>query len=249
MEAFKKVMSEKIMMPTAEAVLEKGADLKTKKVVAFFASKGQRYDESDRKLMVIGRALYGWELPREFNEFKDETGALKFADSAWEIIYKGERCPNQWVLETTPDYNPKRSAFWRVIKQVGLKLGVYQDNDPNWSSYILWSNLYKLNPDKSENPSEKLCDIQYPGCAELLEMEIEEYKPNFILFLTGLGWAYPFLLDIDGFKCRTMQSQYVSGRGIYDSSEVHAKVVVSIRPERQNESSFVNDVISSFLDL
>lgn len=58
--------------------------------------------------------------------------------------------------------------------------------------YMCWSNLYKVAPDGG-NPSGRLRTVQFKRCAEVLRSEIESSKAQNVIFLTGYGWARPFL--------------------------------------------------------
>ncbi len=62
--------------------------------------------------------------------------------------------------------------------------------------HICWSNLYKVAPDGG-NPSSPLMSVQFDRCAEILGSEIESSKAQNVVFLTGAGWAKPFLARLN----------------------------------------------------
>jgi hypothetical protein len=72
-----------------------------------------------------------------------------------------------------------------------LARGIASDSD-DCIDHICWSNLYKVAPDGG-NPSGRLMGVQFARCVDVLRSEIESSKAQNIVFLTGLGWAKPFL--------------------------------------------------------
>ncbi len=103
---------------------------------------------------------------------------------------------DQWGISEPKTYNTKRSAFWRVIRQVTGRLGIADIETDEWPSHLIWSNLYKIAPLDGGNPGEQLCRFQYDQCLKCLMQEIMGWKPRRILFLTGIGWANSFLEDL-----------------------------------------------------
>lgn len=245
-----KLFAREILLPAVE-MMKQNEGYEDKKVIGFFAGKGKHYDKSPVKLMVIGRALYGWEDKHDASIITSLESAEEISVKAYNFIYKEDLCPLQWVVEEVGDdkkYNSNRSAFWRVIKRMVFELGCAPKDDPEWSSKIVWSDLYKINIDNG-NPSEELCDAQYPGCAAMLELEIEKYQPDKILFLTGMGWAYPFIIDLKGFDCKTDQKTYVKGLGYYRYPNKEAQVVISVHPQGKNESELIQEIMEAFRSL
>jgi len=171
----------------------------TEALCGFIALEGDKY-KSGRKLMVIGRAVNGWGDGQSIAELQNPTARAEFVDG---FVYPDGECQMAWVAKSagaSDTYNTNSSAFWRVIREVSRCLGVWQDDqEDGWSSHLVWSNLYKVSPYAGGNPSNKLCEIQEPGCIDLLRTEIREFAPDKVLFLTGMDWAWPFM---KGLGCR-----------------------------------------------
>ncbi len=177
------------------------------RLTGFRAIKGHNA-KGQGDLMVIGRALNGGGkgfLPQELDE---KINVEQIAD---DIVRQNKLEPRwttlRWVAEDWQKtefelreeaqikrsenfYNPRRSQFWRVIKDVVQSLKVTDTNgNNNWSSYLIWSNLYKISPFNGGNPSGRLMEVQREKCIELLKLEIETWKPKHILMLTGGDWS------------------------------------------------------------
>ena len=246
-----KVFADDILMPIGRAVACR--TLRTNgELTGFFAMKGERYRPSG--LMVIGRAVNGW---------VDGICAAKLTDSAVrnEFALKvqersatppdGCSCPMSWVTTqwgATDCYNTKRSAFWRVIRRVVDGLGIAKANDRDWSSHLVWSNLYKLSPEAGGNPSSGIMGAQLEGCKKLNALELKTYRPSRLLMLTGEDWAEPFL-DALRSEGRT-RGQHVQRTGRWNLlSEGETHVVVAVHPQCKNERDWGDEVLKGFREL
>ena len=104
------------------------------------------------------------------DQLEDPAFRREFALEVQKSVEGNGRCPMAWVTErwgATNCYNTKKSAFWRVIKQVTQSL-MADANCKDWSSRLVWSNLYKVSPGKGGNPGPTLCNVQLCGCKEVL---------------------------------------------------------------------------------
>lgn len=218
-----------------------------KKLTGFMARKGQLYNH---EIMVVGRAVNGWISEadaRLANEFVDAEKRTHFRIAS-QSLDGDSICSMQWVLQNwininSQEYSTNRSAFWRVIKSLVLQLNIDGLNESNWSSHLVWSNLYKISPYVGRNPSDKLCWIQLEGCISLFQQELAEYMPKRLLLLTGENWAKDFLPDICNDK-KTV-GNYVEACG-YLSNNQKTKVVVACHPERKKEGIWIQEVYSAF---
>ncbi len=215
---------------------------KEKHVTGFLAREGSQY-KNNRELMVVGRAVNGWgegictdNLVEESENYAKEVNNFK-------PIIGNKDCPMSWVEESF-HYSAQSSAFWRTIRKIVGKLGLENDEE-KWSSYLVWSNLYKVAPAEGGNPSDKLCDIQLEGCRSLFKTELSIYAPKRLLLLTGLCWAKPFLEYIQ-FKWKSDDKNHVECYGQYKTSKATAKVVVSCHPQGKNEEEWVEAVLGAF---
>lgn len=135
-------------------------------------------------ILFIGRATNGW--------VSDSTDIKElFGDGKYAIFARKDQM--KWVnnLEGNKDpkgYNTRKSAFWRVIKQVSEK--VYPDK---WYDNIAWSNLCKIAPSEGGNPSDSLYYSQLKDCQLILKKEIEILSPKYVIMLVGQNWAKDFM--------------------------------------------------------
>jgi hypothetical protein len=153
----------------------------------------------------------------------------------------------EWVVkpQDVKKYNPNRSAFWRVVKSIVDVLEIADVEKDIWSSHIVWSNLYKLAPEKGGNPSESFCKKQFSGCLSLLKYEFEHYLPKRLLFLTGLNWAEPFLKGLSYNQIKNKPGLVKQIGKIQLESHIIDCVIAS-HPQGKPEKEWVNEVVSNF---
>ncbi len=227
-----------------------GNDFTEKKLTALFPIKGKEYKS---ELMVIGRAFNGWGGKEDDICWENKKGNPSKKTIENIIGYSEEEidvCPMKWItdhwgLETEVnkngfEYNMKKSAFWRVIKEILSELKITSAED--WASHLVWSELYKIASNKGGNPSAKLLNAQFEKCKKVLNEEIIEFKPKRILFLTGYDWFKDF--ENLGFNRDNIESSLVEWVGSYKNKNV--KVVVAKHPQGKNETEYVNQVIKYF---
>jgi hypothetical protein len=150
----------------------------------FSMGVGKRYNG---KLLVIGRATNGW----GYRFAKDDPNdRLRVSESFIAAIDSGNL---DWVSQqwgATAGYNSKKSQFWRVSRMLANRIANHSDD---CIDHICWTNLYKIAPPDGGNPSGRLMRVQFERCAQILGSEITFSKPQNTIFLTGYGWAKPFL--------------------------------------------------------
>ncbi len=224
--------------------------IKDKEIVGFLARKGIFYKGD---LMVVGRAVNGGDTDyfKRPADFSDSKSRVEYAEKVWTsgLISKDGVCPMHWVSDFWGNtkneykYNTLRSAFWRAIKGVTAGLGVTSDH-VRWPSHLVWSNLYKVAPSHGGNPNSTLCNIQLPGCIELLQFELNTYKPSHLLFLTGMGWARPFIDKMNVHVQVKPSFNYVEEFGhlfLIDGKQV--KFAVASHPQGKPGTSLVDEVL------
>jgi hypothetical protein len=206
--------------------------------------KGELYKS---ELMVIGRAVNGWTEGVNPKKLKSEDSRTEYADLVYNTVTSSDECPMGWITGcwgNKDGYNTKKSAFWRVIRSVVSELGISDVEQDTWSSHLVWSNLYKVAPAKGGNPNNTLCNIQFPSCSSLLEMELKYYNPKRVLFLTGVDWAEPFLENI----CSIVQNDtsHVVAVAQLKINSQKTKIVVATHPQGKPEEEWVSEVVTSF---
>ena len=218
-------------------------------ITGFLAIKGREYSTLDGGLMAIGRSVNGWGdsdiIPAHLC---DQELRENFAGKVvqWSTGEDGN-CPmhHYW------GYNTPLSPFGRVLRGVVRQLEIPDFDEAIWPSYLVWSNLYKLSPSDGGNPRITLRNAQRPGCIDLLRVELKTYRPDHLLFLTGLNdWADPFLeaLEINDVPMPTDPNfLFVEkfGRLTHHNNQL-CKVVIACHPQTRPEGQWVNEVMEAF---
>lgn len=219
---------------------QQASRLPVSEVTGFLSMAGQYYDGA---LMVVGRAVNGWTEGIFPTSLSVPAEVSRYATVVQESVAGNSECPMRWVTDGwsgTDGYNTRRSAFWRSIRSVvqGLRIANVEAGD--WPSHLVWSNLYKVSPARGGNPRDVLCDIQFSGCAELLNLEFQTYRPSRVLFLTGADWAAPFLST-----CNLLQDarfQYVEKVGVCED----ARCVIAVHPQGKPGEVWAREVLTAF---
>ena len=217
-------------------------------VTGFLAIKGEEYSTLGGGLMAIGRSVNGWGyrgiMPAEFC---DQELRENFAGQVvqWSTGEDGN-CPMQYYW----DNNNAGSPFGRVLNGVVHNLEIPDFNEAIWPSYLVWSNLYKLSPSDKGNPNITLRNAQQTGCIDLLRVELETYRPERVLFLTGYDWACPFLEEFTKNYSQMpeeMNQTYVKQFGQLILPNQHqCKVVIACHPQTRPEDAWVCAVMKAF---
>ena len=216
------------------------------KLTGFLAQEGCRY-KRDGGLMVVGRAVNGWTGEYHPKDFADRDIRENHASDLQEMSV-GQGCPMAWVTKqwgATNVYNSRKSAFWRVIKQVTERLGISKPGSEDWPSHLVWSNLYKLSPAKGGNPDQNLKNAQLCGCKQLFKRELQDYCPKYLLLLTGKDWAEPFLEIFQDVDVGSMGQYVCCTASWYSSSGIATRVVVAVHPRSKPEQNWVDEVIQA----
>lgn len=206
----------------------------------FSAQKGKFYNNN---VMFVGRAVNGWGT--EFKLKNIDSNLL--LDNLFSSL-PNNNCPLKWVESSwgiTDKYNPNKSAFWRVVKQISENINGL-DCSHHWSSKVIWSNLYKIAPNEGGNPSDGLCNAQFNACNELLEAEIREFKPKYIVFLTGYNWFDGFLSESINLK-KIKNTRWVEAEGTLNFDDEIYKIVIAKHPQGKPEFDLMTEVMDSLI--
>lgn len=219
-------------------------------LTAFCASEGEN---ARGGLMVLGRAVNGWEdKPWKIENLRNEGKIRGIIDGLYNFT------STKWVMdcrihpEKYNNYPITRSAFWRVIESVTKKL-IPETTDENWTDYIAYSNLYKVSPYCGGNPSNRLAEIQRKDCINLLKQEITQWQPERILFLTGLNWADKFLIENGkGLGEITVRTKNFEDRLVQMTGDLTIPqgtpipFVVASHPQGKPETLLTQEILRSF---
>jgi hypothetical protein len=223
------------------AGLRKIGEPQNSQALTLFAARAGSLQRGE--LMVVGRAVNGGDICFKASEL-DERRQGELLDKLCAEAMPEGRDPLGWVGRgwgSKTEYNTRRSQFWRVIRAVSLAL--IPDASPvDWYSHIVWTNLYKVSPHQTGNPSGDLLRNQLPACVDLLSTEIEHWNPRRVLFLTGLEWARPFLS-----KLGCVVDAPGTGAIIEATTTLGGKdVIVAPHPQGKPERILARDIIARF---
>jgi len=203
----------------------------------FSSGIGKEYND---KLMFVGRAVNGWYTRFDKTNIKDKEIVLTDInkhiaedDLQWVIDLWGN---NEYNEDYETDYNTKKSPFWRLIKRLSDEL---IEKNEFVINKIVWTNLYKISNFKGGNPSGSLRNIQFDTCREILNLEINIFKPQIIIFLTGLPWTKPFISGLNNIMTNA-NNKYVEFVGKLDNS----LIIVGQHPQGKPEIVHFNEIIN-----
>jgi hypothetical protein len=211
-------------------------------LVPFWPLRGAAYDA---ELLVIGRSVNGWIEDWTATELADPATRRAAVERMRIDAEPAEGCRMGWVtnLWSAQDgYNTRRSAFWRVLRRIVLTEPAHGAGADHWSSYLVWTNLYKVSPAAGWNPGADLQRAQRADAIELLRLEVAEFAPRRVLALTG-GWIAPFADDLG--LALEPRAGFVEGIGHVEGRAW----VVAKHPMRKPEAPFVAEVLAAFADL
>jgi hypothetical protein len=224
----------------------------TKGLVCFCPMRGSC---ADGRLMLVGRALYGWgTTPFKAPEMELETERNKILDNTLTVSSSDRECPIQRLHDSwrarlrnkNSKYNPERSSFWCVAREIIQKFGAPEERG-KWVNYLYWTNLYKISLQTTGNPSSSLQKKVGPSSQKMLATEIELLQPQRILFLTGKWWADPFLHNSKYVSQETATYTHVHQTGFWSlSNGSKAAVVVADHPERKRRSTIISEIMDAF---
>lgn len=236
-----RLLAERILTPLGQA----HSLLPQQPLVGFMSMVGRAYSG---ELMVVGRAVNGWAIEAKRPlELDSADAAGTYAEAILASVSDKSNCPMAWVTAcwgATEGYNTKKSAFWRAIHSVLRGLSQAAADDDTWPSKLVWSNLYKVAPAEGGNPSNFLCDLQLPGCIELLQAELATYRPRRVLFLTGLNWARPFAKALDWPLSKDSSLSHVEAFGEAPLHGQSVRFAIATHPQGKPGDAWAHEVLS-----
>ena len=183
------------------------------KLTAGMYLTGEYYGSTENKLLVVGRALNGWEdtycwythdthidikstALEIIGAWNEQTYGTKAHDrysskiQSTQTKLSPEDCRRlEWVRSYYKDKKrstESSSPFWCLSKKVTKQL--LPEYEKDWTKYIAWTNLYKLAPFNGGNPDSELCSLQKDTCKIILQEELNHLTPTHILVIAKKHW-------------------------------------------------------------
>jgi hypothetical protein len=103
--------------------------------------------------------------------------------------------PFRWGAKQRRYCNTTLTRFWGTVKRIACL-----ESSEDWTSGLMWSNLYKLAP-KVWNPDSRLANEQRPFCLELMLAEFRQYLPRNVVMMSDLSF-----LTLSRSNCRSAAS-------------------------------------------
>lgn len=199
-------------------------------IYPFVVQIGNQYFNAPYKLLFVGKSTNGWLTA---NRNVEDLFGLKHNDCI--IQFEGF----EWVEKGTREYNPRRSAFWRLIKRITMDYLNSADNE-NWYNFIAWSNLYKLGPLKG-NPNKELQELQRETCIKILHEEIKQLKPDAIIFLTSN--MEEFFIDDLGLDLPETKIEWGKSYKTYYQKYNGINIIRTQHPQAKKETPHVDAIL------
>lgn len=215
---------------------------------------GKLYGQSKIRLMVVGRAVNGWN-EEDYSNFIDSRDIAEHAFK----IYDNADFSRIVKMTDKDEYNYIRSKLHKLTYRVLCAFGEgtpghWYDDPKQWQEKFVSSNLYHISPQAERNPSVRQQKATYKISAEILLKEIEIYNPTHIIFVVGKEWMFDDKWE-DHFQYKLGVTFNPTGSKFITSSGYigNAKYIVTERPERRvsgwTEEFLVNEAINAFNNL
>lgn len=213
---------------------------------------GMRYHEDGNfKIMIVGRAVNGWEV-----QFEDCSSLEKTVHS---ILYQENRLDDfakDYIIdENDKKYYYAKSPFLRMMRTLVEKMN---GTSVDWQQRIVWSNLYKIAPRHGGNPSWLLLRDNLSTYIEVLKEEIIKNRPELVVFVTDNNFFDPYpnnskyssfysLFEAEGLK-RTELPEYICASGQFVENSA-IKMIVCQRPEKRPIAKIVDNIYTVYTDV
>jgi hypothetical protein len=218
--------------------------------------KGTCYAQNELRFMLIGRAPNGWESLNAQNgeAFGNEAEQLFNTDRwNWIEVINGTQYSthDKDQSDLKNRYCIDKKPFWTFSKAIWEKLSGQSSTNLIWQKNIVWSNLYKVSPKNSDNPSWHSQQMQQQVCMDILKKELDVYQPTHVLVVSGFDWFEPFASIFEKvqdtgvrniLRGESKNEVCVEGKATYNN----AKVVIACRPEWRNKEAYVEEVAEAF---
>lgn len=209
---------------------------------------GNQFHDQDIKIMVVGRAVNGWEV-----EFEDCSSLEATTKSVLTQKSGMDAFEADWVLdENGKKYYFAKSPFLRMMRQL---VGAFTGSEENWQQRLAWSNLFKIAPRNGGNPSWLMIREDIALYCDIIKEEIKQNTPDIVVFVTDINFfdPYPnhktyssFLKLMSKTSLSDIKSEYICMAGNYIDNQ-NIKLVVCKRPERRPIAEMVEDIVNIYI--
>lgn len=192
-------------------------------------------------IIFYGRATNGW-------------------DSSWDldILFSDKNRDHlEWMEQNenyNPNkYNPNRSPFLRIIK--GISTEIYKDKlgDKKWYQFVAWSNICKVAPRESGNPSDKVFYATLDNNIKAFRAEVDFLSPKYIVLLTDgiardnkpIDWTSYFINsfnDVKYYDTIPWGSENKIKIKVYKSGNMF--IILSVHPQGREERPHRDAIIN-----
>lgn len=224
--------------------------IKDKELTSAPCLVGDQYNSQNVKVMVVGRAVNGWEV--EFDDCSDLNSTVK------SVMTQKNRL-DDFASDCTEDEQGKKyyyatSSFLRMMRQL---VGAFTGTEENWQQRLAWSNLFKISPRNGGNPSWLMIRNDIPLYYELIKEEIAQNKPDVVVFVTDMNYFDPYPNHKTYSSFRTLinetdlgavQSEFICMAGSFVENP-DVKLIVCKRPEFRPIAKMVADIVDTYNEL
>lgn len=211
---------------------------------------GKRFHSESVKVMVVGRAVNGWEV-----EFEDCSSL----DATVNSVLTQKNCMDDFATDWVLDENGKKyyyakSPFLRMMRQL---VGAFAGTEEDWQQRLAWSNLFKIAPRHGKNPSWLMIRKNISLYCEIIKEEINQNAPDIVVFVTDMNYfdPYPnhntfssFLSLMDMTNLCNIRSEYVCIAGDFIDNR-NTKLVACKRPEGRPIDKMIKDIVNAYNEL
>lgn len=189
--------------------------------------RGEKYENSEKKLLVIGRAINGWSDGFIVDDAealldlwdKQEKGKCsyicdyRYSDKRKTKLSIEQARGLEWVKSYIQNgkslSRTENTPFWSVVRLVTQAIHNNKLENGEWTKHIAWTNLAKLSPARGGNPNDKLWNEQLECARAILAIELEMLSPTHILVIARSneksepqcdGWIGPFYEILENYK-------------------------------------------------
>lgn len=153
------------------------------------------------RFLIIGQATRDWDVPGEHDTFENSA---RTACGALQDLF---------VNDPGPFWTFVRKFICRTLglPQVPFVLNELYRN-------VAWSNIAKIEGPNREPPEGAFLQVQAQLCVQQLNYELNQYKPDVILLLTGTRGHREILIPAFGEFCnRVRKSTHIGFRAVAGS--------------------------------